>query len=100
MPLVQHKKKRNSSLLFTFGNCKSQSTNYQVISETGYQSVCRAKSQQDKNTTVELLVYFSGTGKVVFTSSTKKEHSAIRWTAVIKSSSDAKEFHSNNVMRC
>ena len=60
----------------------------------------KAKALQDKNAIVELLAYRSGTGKVVFTSSTKKEHSATRWTAVIKSSSHAKEFHSDTVKRC
>ena len=84
--------KRRSTLPFTFGNCKSQSTNQHVISETGCQSVyhAKAKALQDKNTIVELLAYRSGTGKVVFTSSTKKDHSATRWTAVIKYSSHAK----------
>ena len=64
--------KRSSSLPFTFGNCKSQRSTQNVISEIGCQTMYHARTKQDTNTTLELTAYCSGTGKVVLISSTKK----------------------------
>ena len=44
--------KRSSSLPFTFGNCKSQRSTQNVISEIGCQTMYHARKKQDKNTTL------------------------------------------------
>ena len=88
--------KRSSTLPFTFGNCRSQTNEQQVINENGCETMYHATKMIGKRTK-ELIAYRSGTGKVVMLASTKKEHRGCHFTVVVSKKSDAKLFRGDNI---